>query len=317
MKRVFTSAFMAITGLALICSCIVYSDLSPVSLIATTQRSDGSSINWKLNRVSKAAPLPVLLIAQGSGCAPARSNTNLGLLEGLLSDFAVLTIEKYGVDPTTVPEDPMNGCSSEYYANHTVTRRVEDAKLVLRDLRSRALWDGRLVIFGGSEGGAVVSILSHELEDVDAVVVFSTGTGLTMAEFMPMVVPPDVASQLPNVFSQARSNPRSSNIFGGNSLKWWADILDRRLSEDLLKSAVPVLLIHGENDRHAPVAAARATRDAFVGSGQTNRFTYWELPHRDHLMRDETGKSHLREAFKEIADWVRTQIDTEHLETRL
>lgn len=301
MKRLFFLAACA----TLMCGCAMFKCQPKGSLTGNTERPDGSFIDWRLNGASNRAPLPILLIAQGSGCAPARSNANVKLLESVFPDFASLTIEKYGVDPNLVPEDPMNGCSESYYANHTVSRRVEDAKLVMGDLRSRSIWDGRLIIFGGSEGGAVASILSHKLKEADAVVIFSTGTGLTMAEFFPMVVPPPVASQMSGVFAKARANPDSSRVIGGNSLMWWADILDRRLSEDLLKSAAPILLVHGENDRHAPVDAARVTRDAFAEAGEAGRLTYWELANRDHQMRDASGKSHLKSVFTKIAGWMR------------
>ena len=176
---------------------------------------------------------------------------------------------------------------------------------MLQYLRSRGLWDGRLILFGGSEGGAVVSILSHELKEADAVVVFSTATGLTMAEFFPMVVPPPVANQMAKVFEQVRTSPDSQGVIGGNSLMWWADILDRRLSDDLLKSDIPVLIVHGQNDRHAPVEAARATLDIFKDAGEADRLTYWELPHRNHQMVDEQGNSHLSEVLSDVALWIR------------
>lgn len=307
MLRNFAIVILILTSLALVGGCAANRERSPSTLSDTTERHDGSMIDWTLTQASSDDPLPVLLVAPGSGCAPARSNGNIHLLQSKLPEFAVLTVEKYGVDPGSVPEDSMNSCPEEYYANYTITGHVDDAKLVLEELRSRSLWDGRLVLFGGSEGGAVVSILSREIENVDAVVVFSTGTGLTMAEFFPMVVPPPVAERMSAVFDQARANPMSRRVVGGNSLAWWADILDRRLSNDLLESSAPILLIHGENDRHAPVAAARATREAFDAAGEADRLTYWELADRDHQMRDELGNSHLEAVLTEVAAWVRSQ----------
>lgn len=305
MKALLIRLITTLTCLALMVSSAMVNGAPAHDFVGKTDRSDGSSVDWKLSRAASSAPLPILLAAQGSGCTPASSNSNIARLESAFSGFAVLTIEKYGVEPQTVPEDPMNGCSEAYYANYTVTRAVEDAKLVLEDLRSRALWGGQLVLFGASEGGAVVSILSHELKDVDAVMVFSSSTGLTMRESLPMVVPPKVAKRLSDMFAEARGNPQSSRVVGGNSLKWWADILDRRLSDDLLKSSVPVLLVHGRNDKHSPVAAARATRDAFADAGESNRLTYWELADRDHQMRDASGRSHLNEVLDMIAEWAR------------
>lgn len=291
--------------LALIAGCQHLPEMNRSYLVGQTSRANGTFIEWTLGGAQEGSLRPILFVAQGSGCAPARANSNIALLATALPEFALLTIEKYGVMPADTPADPMSSCSTTYFEHHTVTQRVEDAKAVLQDLRARLLWDGRLVLFGGSEGGAVVSILSHELIDADAVVVFSTGTGLTMAEFFPMVVPPPVATQMSDVFEQVRSNPDARGVVGGNSFRWFADILDRRLSDDLLKSDIPVLIVHGQNDRHAPIATARAAREAFIGAGEADRLTYWELPHRDHQMVDEAGKPHLADILFDVASWIR------------
>jgi len=301
LKIAIFSCLIGITG----CQSLPKSVQTDVS--GQTARADGTVIDWMLTRAQKDSPKPVLIIAQGSGCSVARTNSNVALLANKLSEFALLTVEKYGVAPEDTPDDPMNSCSNAFFDHHTVSQRVRDVKNVLHDLRSRALWDGRLILFGGSEGGAVVSILSSELREADAVVVFSTGTGLTMSEFIPMVVPPPVAAQMITVFEQVRANPDPQGIVGGNSYKWWSDILDRRLSDDLLKANIPVLIVHGQNDQSAPVEAARAARDAFTDAGEIDRLTYWEFPHRDHQMIDEQGDSHLAEVLSDIASWIREQ----------
>jgi pimeloyl-ACP methyl ester carboxylesterase len=270
-----------------------------------TGRDDGSTIEWTLTGQRADGSKPIIYIGQGSGCLPARSNTNADVLAQALPEFASLTVEKYGVHRIDRPEDPMNACSDAYFANHTVSQRVADVKAVFSDLNSRGLWEGGLVLFGGSEGGAVVSILSHEMERVDAVAVFSTGTGMTMAEFLPMVVPPPVAEKMKGMFEQIRANPEKEGRAGGNSFKWWADIMDRRLSDDLLKSTAPVLIVHGVNDMHGPVAAARLARDAFTAAGQAKRLTYWELADRNHLMVDPDGQSHMRNELLGVANWIR------------
>ena len=246
----------------------------------------------------------IVLVAQGSGCAPARSSASVQMLAEILSDYAVLTINKYDVTPDDAPEDPVEGCSDAFVANHTVSQRVADAQAVVDDLKTRGLFDGNLILFGGSEGGAVVSILAHQAEDADAVIVLSTGTGLTMAEFFPMVAPPPAVKAMQAVFDRVRTDPTAEGVVGGVSYAWWRDILDRRLSDDLLMAAIPVLLVHGVNDRSAPVEAARATRNAFTAAGQTDRLTYWELPDRDHAMADPQGVSHMEEVLQQIGGWI-------------
>ncbi|WP_299394967.1 alpha/beta hydrolase [Pelagibius sp.] len=270
----------------------------------TTARADGSRIHWALSNVAPDRPNRVVLIAQGSGCSPARSSPSVVMLAEILSDHAVLTVEKPGVAPADAPADGIEGCSDTYLENHTVSQRVADVMMVLGDLRERRLFDGDLVLFGGSEGGAVVSVLAHRAAEADAVVVLSTGTGLTMAEFLPLVAPPPAMEQMRTAFDGIRSDPNATGVLGGVSYDWWRDVLDRRFSDDLLKAGIPVLLIHGARDRSAPVEAARATRDAFVAAGQEHRLTYWEFETRDHAMVDPQGRSHMGEVLTQVRRWI-------------
>ncbi len=89
-----------------------------------------------------------------------------------------------------------------------------------------------------------------------------------------------------------------------NSWKWWADILDRVLVDDLLKVKAPILLIHGELDQFAPVATARAMRDRFNASGRKN-LTYREKSGLDHFMSDSAGRSHLAVVLSEANAWLK------------
>ncbi len=269
-------------------------------------RPDGSDIAWTLSNALRDHANPVVLVAHGSGCAPARSSASVDLMTALFeeSGYAVLTVEKYGVSRQDTPDDAIDGCSPRHVQTHTVSRRVADVEIVLDTLRAQRLFDDDLILFGGSEGGAVVSVLSRRVQDADAVVVLSTGTGLTLAEFFPMVVPPSVAARMQAKFEEIRRDRRAKGILGGVSYQWWRDSLDRRLSDDLLASDSPVLLVHGENDRSAPVETARATRDAFWAAGDAGRLTYWELPDRDHAMVDPHGVSHMRNVLERVRRWM-------------
>ena len=222
-------------------------------------------------------------------------------------DYATLTVEKYDVDLTDAPVNSYDDCSDVYFAHHTISQRVSDVKAVLSDLKAQGIWKDDLVLFGGSEGGAVVSILSHDIAEADAVVIVSTGTGMTIAEFFPMIVPPPFAKEMKEVFEVLRKNPDAKGMAASNSYTWWADILDRRLSDDLLASDIPILLVHGVNDTNAPVESARATQDAFAAAGQSDRLTYWELENRSHQMKDPEGVSHMQDALADVYGWIEEQ----------
>jgi len=95
----------------------------------------------------------------------------------------------------------------------------------------------------------------------------------------------------------------AQRFFGGNSYRWWADILRQDMAADLLKTESPILLIQGKQDSHAPVAVARQIRDDFQRAGHRN-LTYWEFAGYDHTMQDSQGVSHLDEVMARISGWI-------------
>ena len=265
-------------------------------------RPDGSTLHWAITRPEGDSPTGILLVAQGSGCAPATANPAVAAAHAIAPHFALLTVEKVGVGPNDAPQDPVGECPEAYFVGHTVRQRVEDVAQVLSELRGARWWNGKLVLFGGSEGGAVVARLVPRLEP-DAAVVFSTGLGETLAASLERVLPPLAAAEAEAKLAEARSQPQSREIWGGNSYRWWADVVDEVLVERLLETKVPVLLIQGARDSHAPVQSARAARDAYAAAGRSE-LTYWELEGYDHSMTDAAGVSHRDEVFTRIADWV-------------
>jgi pimeloyl-ACP methyl ester carboxylesterase len=273
------------------------------------RRDDGSLIYWSLDRQHRGPKQGILVLAQGSGCLAATENPNLARAKGLLPDFAVVTVEKYGVHLHDAPKDPFGGCSPAFYAHHTVSQRVADYQRVLAKVETSPWWDGRLVLFGGSEGGAAVSMLAPRVKPT-AVVVFSTAPGRSFRETLMLAVPPDIARQADSEFAKIKANPLSSKLWGGNSYRWYADILDHDLTADVLSVRAPILMVHGERDRSAPVQIARKVQDDFKRAGRCN-LTYWEFRGYDHQMQDEAGASHSDEVMQRISDWLVSKVSGE------
>jgi pimeloyl-ACP methyl ester carboxylesterase len=272
----------------------------------TARRDDGSLIHWSLDRRRGGPKQGILLIAQGSGCLAASENSNLVRAKGLLPDFAVVTVEKYGVGPHDVPKDPFGGCSPAFYAHHTISQRVADYQRILVQVEKSPWWDGRLVSFGGSEGGAAVSMLARRIQPT-ALVVFSTAPGRSFRQTFKLAVPSEVAAQADAEFARIKADPLSPKLWGGNSYRWWADILDHDLTADLLSVRAPILMVHGERDRSSPVQVARTVQDDFRREGRCN-LTYWELPGYDHEMRDAAGASHIDEVLQRISGWLAAKV---------
>jgi len=226
--------------------------LLAVAVAHTTARPDGSAISWSLDRQRDAPKQGILVVAQGSGCLSTSENPNLARARSLLPDFAFLTVEKYGVHPHDAPKDWMGGCRAEFYAHHTVSQRAADYQRILGELASAPWWDGRLVLFGGSEGGAAVAELAPRVKPA-AVVIFSTAPGRSFRQDFKLSVPPEVAAMADAEFAKIAAEPLSPKLWGGNSYRWYADIMDHDLTADALAVHAPILLVQGARDRSADV----------------------------------------------------------------
>ena len=278
------------------------------TLHLTTRRDDGSVIYWSLDRQHEHPKQGILVLAQGSGCLPATKNPNIDRAKRLLPEFAVVTVEKYGVRPGDAPKDPMGGCSATFYAHHTVSQRVADYRRVLAETKVAPWWDGRLVLLGGSEGGAAVSKLAPRVRPT-AVVILSTAPGRSFRKGFKLMVPPEVAAQADSEFAKIDSDPLSAKTWGGNSYRWWADVLDHDFTADVLSVNAPILLVQGERDKSASVQDARQVRDDFARAGRCN-LTYWEFAGYDHQMQDASGASHIDEVMQRIASWLAERVGT-------
>lgn len=245
-------------------------------------------------------------MAQGSGCLPAEKSAAIQAAKALLPDFAIVTVEKRGVRQADTPADPVRDCSAEFFASHTITARAADYVQVLAKVRRASWFDGNLVMFGGSKGGATVAQAAEEVRP-DAVVIYSSGLGLPLRTMFKQVVPPQVAAAADEEFAKALASPASAQVWGGNSYRWWADAVDRAYVNDLLKAKVPVLMVQGGRDQSAPVSSGRAARDAYA-SADRSEMTYLEFPDYDHHMKDAAGVSHQAEVFGQITQWLRATL---------
>ena len=265
------------------------------------ERADGSAIVYHVD-APRGGRRPLLLLLQGSGCEPARGDAGLAATAPLLAPgHAVLTIEKYGVGT----EGPgVDRCPDAYWNGNTLTQRVLDAVQVIARLRRERWWNRELVIFGGSEGGAVAAMTAPLVPETRALVIRSSGIGVPVGELIRAAVPPPVAAELPSMLAAARANPTGAVRWGGASYRWWADAADMVPARMLLQTEVPVLLIHGTRDQFAPVATARATRDLFAAAGARN-LTYREYAGYDHFMTDPAGVSHREQVLRDAAAWLR------------
>ncbi len=267
----------------------------------TLARGDGSLIHYTLDRPpGEAAGL--LVIAQGSGCKPGAINPAMGQVRAAFADYAALIVEKIGITPDADIEHGNLDCPQEFIDRYALSQRVDDYLLVLESLLKDDSLGGRLVLFGGSEGGLAVARLAGEIAP-DATIILSSATGPNFGDMVKATVPPEAHPHFDAAFAEARANPDSTKLFGGSTYRFWADIIDMSTAELMRSSDSPFLLIHGGRDVSNPLALARATVDAYAQSGQCG-LTYWEFPALDHSMRREDGAARLVEVMGMAAQWA-------------
>ncbi len=272
----------------------------------TSQRSDGSLIHWTLEQPEQGGKTALVVIAQGSGCAPAMASASMQAARAAFHNHATLTVEKYGVDPNDNPADDQLDCSQAFREYNTVSQRIADYRRIIDGLRSASWWNGKLILFGGSEGGMTMAALAGDA-GADIGILVSTGGGVTFGEEVSQSIPEDGNLTAEAAFAKARSNPQSTELWAGHSLKYWADSVDRRPADDMLAASTEFLLIQGARDATTSVKTARMVSDLFAENGRCN-LTYWEFPAFDHAMTDATGQSHMAEILSQAALWLNARI---------
>lgn len=263
-------------------------------------RPDGSLIHYTIDRAAEPAA-GLLVLSQGSGCRPGAQNAALATVRAAFSVYDTLIVEKAGIAPYMDIDE--GNCPAEFYDRYTVSQRIDDYKAVLAALGPHP---GRTILFGGSEGGLAMAILATRL-DPDATIIFSSATGTTFGDMVKSTVPPEGHAFIDSGFAAARANSDSSELFAGHAYRFWADILDHRSIDYMRQTDTPFLLIQGGLDTSSPLAAARATADAFTTDFRCN-LTYWEFPGLDHGMFDPMGGSHLSTIATMSAVWAENPI---------
>jgi alpha-beta hydrolase superfamily lysophospholipase len=267
-----------------------------------SQRPDGSNIDWHLDLPDADGRHGLVVIAQGSGCQPVEQNHNIVSVRQAFAGFAALTVEKYGIAPDAKIEDSFQTCPDGYHAHNTASQRVADYAQIVGELKNAPWWDGRLVLFGGSMGGSVMARLAP-LVDADAAILLSTGGGTSFGEMVLQTVPEEARPMIEQQFDEIRKQPESTEVWSGYSFRFWADALDRREIDEMLKTDAALLLIQGGRDTSSPVGVARAAVDRFI-EAERNNLTYWEYSGYDHGMVDTEGLSHMHEVLDLAANWL-------------
>lgn len=266
-------------------------------------RPDGSHIDVWIDETPGPSD-GLLLLAQGSGCLPAAHNANLATVRRAFPGHTAVIVEKIGVTSDAGIVDGFTDCPAAFHAAYTVSQRLDDYRTVLDELLTD---DERLVLFGGSEGGLAVAVLAAEY-DPDAAVILSSAMGMDFSEMVLSTVPPEGHAPLTAGFAAARADPDGDTLFAGSTHRFWADVMDYRGVDHMLRTDTPFLVIQGGLDTSNPLASARLTADAFAEAEACN-LTYWEFPALDHGMAAPDGTSRLPAIAVLAAQWAAAPLE--------
>lgn len=267
---------------------------------ASLLRTDGSELVYQLDVPQGAETYPLVVVAQGSGCLPARDSQAVQRAIDAFADAATLTVEKPGIAAGGDGQ-----CSAEYHRKALMNQRAGDYAQVIASLDGASWWNGDLVLFGGSEGGLVMAALAAQVE-ADAAILVSTAPGAPFGDIVLAGVPPEGHETVLAGFDKARANPDSEEIWAGQSMRFWADAGDYLALEDMLASRAHFLVIHGGRDA-VPAALSRAAADRYAEEERCE-LTYWELPAYDHAMADPDDRSRMGDVARAAALWARQTL---------
>lgn len=292
-----------------ICAAAIGLALIPASLAAseTLTRPDGSTIHYRFDLPAGPAK-GMILIAQGSGCAPTGANPALGVIRAAFADYAALTVEKAGVAPDAAIADGFADCPQAFHASYTLSGRIADYRAVLQQVRAdhAQLREQPLLLFGGSEGGMAVAQLAAT-EAPAATMILSSGTGMSLEDIILSTLPAEGKAAVGAGFAAARADPQGQTLFAGSTHRFWADSLDQRALDALMAVETPILIIQGGLDRSSPPATSRPTLEAFATAGKCN-LTYVEFAGLDHGMLAPDGGTHLDTVAALAARWAQEPV---------
>lgn len=277
------------------------------------ERLNDSYIDVYIARSPSSKPKPLVLMLQGSTC-----DSGTDLLDYAAPKWraraAFVVVEKIGVQSGGTREH----CSATYYQHSTIYQRVYDYGRVIQHLRAHApWWNGRLYIVGGSEGVLIGAMLANYFSETEKLALIVGGGSMTLAEALPIGfaeqarrrgMPEEqieqTLAQMQLQFEEIRQNPRSDLFMGHETYKHMASALDLRPVNALVDLTLPIYMVHGTQDTHAPVEAARRVVTEFEQRGKCN-LDYHEYEGLDHALADAYGNSRMAQTIEEVFIWFR------------
>lgn len=241
---------------------------------------ENKPVLYHVERFPVASPVPILLVIDGSGCRGALRPGFASLFRPAADTpfaYAKITLTKPGVDPHSTE---MRVCGENHKLRYSIDSFVIDHLRVLQHLKGNAdWWDGRVFIWGWSEGGDIGARLTAYYPSVERSVLGAQGGGYTMAQHFEDFW--DCAADrtsdreaclvdVREMFEDLIQNPVPSSDKGDTNLLWRSRMF-ADLATLLAYGDTPILIVNGELDRDStPVESARLLVTKLSDAGRKN-----------------------------------------------
>jgi dienelactone hydrolase len=259
-------------------------------------------------------PFPLLLYLDGSSC---RSVTDMLPYFKPFVDIGlgVMTMEKRGVRP----DADGNPCSKEFLSTNDRMQRISDAKLLITKLHVLLPdWNGKLVVVGASEGGAIAPEVAMSYDRTVAVASLAGGGWSQSGELKKLKEkelagrPPEeireALAELDKQFDEIEKSSTSLTTWNGddNTYKRWASYLWYSPLDYFYKLNAPIYIAQGTKDQSSPVESADAIQERF--SSREADLTYRRYEGLDHDWTDAKGQDQTDKVIGDLLDWLKPLI---------
>lgn len=303
-------------------------DIPPSSRFST-KRIDDSDIVYYFSQPKKQN-FPIAILSGGSSLENDIASIihfhRYFLQEFLDLGVGVMTIEQQGVDGNQINK-------TEFMQNYTRSNRLSDHREVIKYIKNNPPlgWNGKLVFFGVSEGGPIVTALSTEYSDITLATINWSGAGdyswrdelwsfmlymikntpwyikwcIKLRTLLPSWMPYSLDLYFPksrkdhdDAMDETIKNPTANIKLAGMSYKYHADALNIYPKPDYEKIKTPYLVVAGTKDSIIDSADAFVKKAKKAGAP----VTYMRISDMDHYVRKK------EDIIKDSFTWLKEKL---------
>lgn len=240
----------------------------------------------------------------GSGCADLGRDWLPRLADGLGIDARYIALNKRHVVIGAISDGGGATCSAVFNQHNTPRQWMADyMEFISRMLEEQPQRWKKVVLVGGSEGGALAVRVARARADVTHLIVVGDG-GWSMRENLSSLMGADAVEA---AWREIARYPDSvEKTWLGHPNRYWFDTFDHAPLVDYLALDMPVLIGIGERDRSVPAASAHEILRAAQAAGKKN-IGLVVYPGADHSLQAD-GRDYLQEFLRGAGQGIGTDV---------